>query len=234
MAKQNTLAAQRQAASNGAEDSFAIAEGVRDSFGHLAERAFAQAHAEKDPLNSIAFYRIATTAAWQAQDGKAEAYATEGVKLCQSGHNAEAPTDCALLTLIPSLASVDQETQKLNRLDARSSTPGYAPSEEDRRQAEAIYGAYRDAFDRLIEQREAAVASPVSESFVAALDGNIGKLLCRHIARSAVGELGKLDSTSERMETVSNEVSAMKCTAITAKVDPVQADCLQPRPSQCP
>jgi hypothetical protein len=232
-AKQNALAAQKQAAARGYQDSFAIVEGLRDSFRLLGEQAFAQANAEKDPLNRIAFYRIATTAAWQAQDGKAGDYAAEGVRLCEAGNSAKAPTDCALLMVIPTLASVDAETRKLSQLDKRVSAPGHAPTEEDRQQAEAIFGALSDAFTRLVKQRALALDTPVSESFVTALDRNIGTLLCRHIARSALGELGQVEASTERMEAASIQVSEMKCDAITAKIEPAHADCLVPRPVQC-
>lgn len=232
-AKQNALAAQDQAAANGRDDSFVIVEGVRDSFGLLGEQALAQAGAEKDPLNRIAFYRIATTAAWQAQDSRAVEYAAEGIRLCEAGNAAQAPADCALLMVMPSLASVDAETRKLNQLDRRVSAPGHAPSDEDRQQAEAIFGALGDAFTRLVKQRMSALDAPVSESFVIALDRNIGTLLCRHIARSALGELGQVESSTERMEAASVEVGKMKCAAIAAKIGPSQAGCLVPTPAQC-
>ncbi|MEJ2308454.1 MAG: hypothetical protein P8Z78_03935 [Gammaproteobacteria bacterium] len=232
-AKQNALAAQQKATASGDEDSFVILEGLRDSFGLLGEQAFAQAGAARDPLNRIAFYRIATTAAWQAQNGKAGDYAAEGVRLCEAGNKANAPTDCALLIVMPSLASVDVETRKLNQLDKSVSAPGHIPTEDDRQQAEAIFGALSDAFTRLLRQRMSTRGTPVSESFVIALDRNIGILLCQHIAGSALGELGQVESTVERMQAASIEVSKMKCDAIAAGINPSHADCLVPRPSQC-
>lgn len=233
-AKQNALAAQKQAAAGGDEGSFAIVEGLRDSFSLLGEQAFAQAGVETDPLNRIAFYRIATTAAWQARDGRAADYAAEGIRLCEAGSANEAPTDCALLMVMPTLASVDAETIKVSQLDKRVAAQGHTPSEEDRQQAEAIFGALSDAFTRLVIQRVSALDTPVSESFVTALDRNIGTLLCRHIARSALGVLGQVESRVERMETASIQVSEMKCDAIAAKVAASQASCLVPRPAQCP
>ena len=136
--------------------------------------------------------------------------------------------------VMPTLASVDIETRKLNQLDKRVSAPGYTSTEDDRQQAEAIFGALSDAFTRLLKQRTSTRETPVSESFVIALDRNIGMLLCKHIAGSALGELGQVDSTVERMQAASIQVSKMKCDAIAAKIEPSQADCLVPGPALCP
>jgi hypothetical protein len=47
------------------------------------------------------------------------------------------------------------------------------------------------------------------------------------------GEFGQVEASTERMEAASVQVSEMKCDAITAKIEPAQADCLVPRPVQC-
>ena len=126
-----------------ANDDWRMAEESRLALDTLAQDSAAQAEKEKDARNKIAFYRVATVAAWQSGSDDVIAYAGKGQALCDAENNASRlPRDCAMLKVIPTFASVDQATEALNELspkiDAATDRSQFIPA------AEQIFSDYRD------------------------------------------------------------------------------------------
>jgi len=83
--------AKQQATQSG---DYLMKESVKSSLGSLATDAAEQAQKEKNVLNQIAFYRVASTAAWQAGNPNVVSYADAGKKLCTDENFNRAPRDC--------------------------------------------------------------------------------------------------------------------------------------------
>ena len=176
------------------DNDWGMAEQSQMALDTLAEDAAAQAEKEKDARNSIAFYRVAATAAWQADSDDVITYAGKGEALCATDGNVNrVPRDCAMLKLIPMLASVDQTTDDLDRLNEKlegtTTAEQRAPFVPD---AEAIFADYRDNFSRLLTARQEIEASPVSPDFVQAMDDNLADLLCNKLEINAVGVVAQV------------------------------------------
>ena len=176
------------------DNDWGMAEQSQMALDTLAKDSAGQAQKEKDARNSIAFYRVAATAAWQSGSDDVITYAGKGEALCDAGGNVnEAPRDCAMLKLIPMLASVDQTTDDLDRLNEQLNETRTA---EERRPfipaAEAIFADYRDSLSLLLQARPEIVASPVPPDFVQAMDDNLADLLCNKLEINAVGVVAQV------------------------------------------
>ena len=205
--------------------SFPMIESAVASLNTLSENAAAQANEETNVLNQIAFYRIATTAAWQAGDTRVLEYGQSGQALCRGDAAAKAPRDCGMMAVIPSLASVDEKTRALDKLQARVTASDWQRNTADKENAESIYGAYRDAFNTLIEQRPVLQSSGAHAAFLNGVDRNLGTLLCSLIDDSARGLLGL--AGSDLVNAMDAPVKKMKCALRNAKVDPGLAPCIR-------
>lgn len=166
-----------------------MAEQSRFALDTLAQDAAAQGDKQGDARNRIAFYRVATTAAWQSGSNDVMTYAGKGQALCDADNNADrAPRDCAMLKVMPTFASVDQTTEKLDRLTAQLES--ISDAEGRRRlspEAEQIFTDYRDSLARLLAARPGIATSPVHPDFVQALDDNLADLLCNKLENQGVG-----------------------------------------------
>lgn len=222
----------QQAAQSEANDNFFLVESAMASLKTLAENAAAEAQKEKNPLNKISFYRIATTAAWQAEDGNVVTYANAGTEVCDEGHSSKAPRDCGMLVVIPMLASVDEQTKAFNVLQDKVTADDWVANEPDKTAAETIYDRFSIAFNKLMQQRPSLLQTGAHPDFIKGLDRNIGTLLCVHIDDSARGLLGLVGSS--QLGTMDSDVKKMKCSLINAQVDPNLAQCISDtQPQEC-
>ena len=175
----------------------------------LSVEATEIARNEADPLNKISFYRIAATAAWQADDPTVVAIGQEGQALCQGDDFDRAPRDCGMLLVIPTMAGVDETTQRLNDLQERVDAVSYVATPEDAAMAEQIYRDYDMALDTLLAQRSRIQASGAHPQFKDAVDTNIGILFCDNLKGKVLGVLGLVDSS--RLTEARIEISAREC-----------------------
>ena len=90
----NHYFAKQKAAENG---DWRMVEDARSALASLAADAAAQAEKESDVGKQIAFYRVATTAAWQSDDTHVLRYADSGQSLCNGGQFDKAFHPCAPL-----------------------------------------------------------------------------------------------------------------------------------------
>jgi len=186
-------------------------------------------------LNRISFYRIATTAAWQAGSDDVLVYAKDGTALCNSPSIGTAPPrDCGMLLVFPYLASADKLTADFKALDRRlNSGPG--DLDADRAEAERIYTGYEDAFDGVLDARRSIKGTDAPPAFYTALDSNLGALLCDNLE----GMRGALVLTrSPRVREMQVDLSSRACQLSAAGAVPgsrAQGQCLtRLRAGGCP
>lgn len=213
------------------DNSFILMESALASLKTLAENASAQAKQESNVLNKISFYRIATTAAWQAGDTNVVSYSNAGQALCNDGNASKAPRDCGMLVVIPVLASVDEQTNVFNALQKKVTAPTWQPNETDTKAAETIYDRYSTAFNKLMQQR-ALLNTGAPPEFLDGVDKNLGALLCTHIDDASRGLLGLVGSS--QLNTLDADVKKMKCGLIKANVNSALARCISSiQPQDC-
>jgi len=200
-------------------------ENTVSSLNTLSKNAVAQAREETKVENKIAFYRIATTAAWQADNSNVVEYATAGQALCRGKKTVKVPRDCGMLEVIPLLASVDEQTNVLNKLQAKTAAPGWKKNKVDMNDAEAIYESYRMAFKKLIKTRRSLQGTGAHSSFLKAVDENMGTLLCTNIDSSTRGLLSTVGS--DLVTKMRGPVKKMKCELVNAGVDTALALCIK-------
>lgn len=206
-------------------DNYPMMENALASLNGLSARAAAQAAKERDVRNKIAFYRIAVTAAWQAGDPKVAEYGLAGERLCAGDTFAKAPRDCGMLAVVPSLASVDEQTRALDALLKKINSPTWQPNDADRRAADAVYDNYVEAFKRLVARRPSLQKSGAHPGFLRQVDRNLGALLCTQIRSAARGLLRLV--RSPKADGVDADVRKMKCDLLRGGVDPKLAPCIQ-------
>ena len=198
-------------------------ENVSLSLRTLASDAAEQAQKEKDVLNKIAFYRIATTAAWQAGDLNVVTYAYDGSKLCNDENFNRAPRDCGMLLVIPIFAGVDETTYKFNKLQAEVTE---APMDQRASYAQAtekVFADYRDGLVSILKVRSQIAHSAVHPDFMMAVDQNSGKLLCKLIAKDAFGLIATARGDVPKAKC---EIYKLKESAFDAGLNQSCANCL--------
>lgn len=227
--------AKQQAEKN---DDWRMLEGTIASLSKLAADAAKQAEKEKDNvLNQIAFYRIATTAAWQAGETNVVTYADEGQKLCTDDNFKRAPRDCSMLIVFPIFAAVDETTNKFENLqDKVNGTPTnkratYAEA------TEKVFADYRNALNSILKQRLRLAKNDTHPDFLKALDQNTGNLLCKLIGFNAVGMIATAKGDVNKAKC---EVYELKKRAFNAGLNKSSASCLPKnkdqlkKPQGCP
>jgi hypothetical protein len=163
-------------------------EGTIASLSKLAKDAASQAEKEKGNVsNQIAFYRIATTAAWQAGDTNILAYADKGKDLCSEENFKLAPRDCNMLILFPLFASVDEITKEFESLQKKVTEEPADQRKVHAPAAEKIFSDYEAALSTILKQRPKVVSSDAHPDFLNALDRRTGDLLCTLIGMNSVG-----------------------------------------------
>jgi len=208
------------------------------SLSKLAADAAKQAGKEKDNvLNQIAFYRIATTAAWQAGDTNVLTYADEGQKLCTDENFNRAPRDCSMLIVFPIFAAVDETTKKFENVhDKVIGTP--ADQRKFHAQAtEKIFEDYKGALISILKQRSRLAKNEAHPDFLKALDRNTGNLLCKLIGFNAVGLIATAKGNVNKAKC---EVYELKERTFDAGLDQSSVKCLPEseeqlkKPQGCP
>lgn len=218
-------------------DDWRMMENVSLSLRTLASDAAEQAQKEKNVLNQIAFYRIATTAAWQAGDPNVVSYAEDGSKLCDDENFNRAPRDCGMLLVIPVFAGVDETTDRFNKLQAEVTE---APADQRASYAQAtekVFADYRAGLASILKQRTKLANSTAHPDLLKAVDQNSGKLLCRLIADKAVALILTARGDEARARC---EVYKLKESAFDAGLNQSSAGCLPEskeqltKPQGCP
>jgi hypothetical protein len=213
--------AKQQAENN---NDWRMLEGTIASLSQLAADAAKQAEKEKDNvLNQIAFYRIATTAAWQAGETNVLTYAGEGQKLCTDDNFKRAPRDCSMLIVFPIFAAVDETTKKFESLHAKVIA---TPAEQRKSYAKAtekIFEDYQGALLSILKQRPRLAKNEVHTDFLKALDRNTGSLLCKLIGFNAVGLIA---TAKGNVNNAKCELYELRKRAFSAGLNQSSANCL--------
>jgi hypothetical protein len=199
-------------------------EGTIASLSKLAADAANQAVKEGDNvLNQIAFYRIATTAAWQAGETNVFTYADEGQKLCTDNNFKRAPRDCSMLIVFPIFAAVDETTKKFEKLhDKVIGTPA-DQRKSHAKGSEKILEDYQGALISILKQRPRLAINEAHPDFLKALDRNTVNLLCELMGFNAVGLIA---TTKGNVNNAKCELYELKKRAFHAGINQSSASCL--------
>lgn len=164
------------------------------------------------PLNAIAFYRIATTASWQAEESNVTMYSSKGKSLCAS-HENEAPRDCAMIELFPKLASIDYLTRKMSNTTDQN-------QDERKKILNQYWEAYRELMKTRNDFRKKYVKAPsyLFDNY----DSTIGDLLCQNIDNS----IGKITDSKYRKK-INLEVKEAKCDLDKLGFTKKQVSCME-------
>ncbi len=212
--------AKQEAVKNG---DFEMIASAFSSLSTLAAGAAEQAKKEKNVMNQISFYRIAATAAWQAEDKRALEYGTDGQKLCNEGENFQnTPRDCGMLAVIPTLASIDETTKRLDALKEKTEPFDYEASSPDAAEAEAIFSNYVEALNRLVKTRPNLHDKGAHPDFLKAVDTNLVKLVCENmVTANGLVALTESNTIAESRATTGDA----DCLLIKSGVDPAMIGC---------
>lgn len=153
-------------------------ETVEGAFSVLADEAGKKCNDRmQTDINRISFCRIAATAAWQANEPTVVAYSKAGAGLCDKGdYYGSAPRDCAMLLVIPDLASADELADRYQKLIDPAAVP--TPQDED---FIALYTAIKRRINRLVNSRASIVDKKGHPDLIQKLDSQIGTLFCKHL-----------------------------------------------------
>jgi len=226
--------AKQQAIQN---DDWRMMENVNLSLKTLASDATEQAQKEENVLNQIAFYRIATTAAWQAGDPDVVSYGEGGRKLCTDENFKRAPRDCGMLLVIPVFAGVDETTDRFDELQDEVTAAPADQRASYAQAAEKVFADYRDGLASILKQRPRLANSAAHPGFMMAVDQNSGMLLCELIEINALGLIATTEGNFGKAEC---EVYKLKKSAFGSGLNQSYADCLPEnkeeflKPQNCP
>lgn len=144
----------------------------------LAKEAAAEgAKSSNSDLNRIAYYRIAATAAWQAEDPDVLAYADSGMALCTTENSPKVPRDCAMLSVIPGFASVDELTKKIDDINKRINAPNKPSTEQE---VADVLTNISWRVEALLRNRDKIKQSNTNPKLIAEIDRQLGDILCLH------------------------------------------------------
>jgi hypothetical protein len=211
------------------KDDWRMLENVRSSLNTLAADAAEQAQKETNALNQIAFYRIAATAAWQAEELDVVTYADKGNSLCNAENFKRAPRDCGMLLVIPVFAGVDETTGRLNKLQAKVTKTQAGQRAQYAPEAQTVFNDYSDGLATILEHRPKLAGSAVHPDFIRAFDQNSGKLLCQLIEIQAIG---LIVTTKGDKAAAQCEVYKLKKRAFEVELKRSYADCLPEKKQQ--
>lgn len=139
----------------------------------LAKESDEAADKESDTNNKIAFYRIATTAAWQAGDyTDVIEYAAPGQALCESAKLRN--RDCLMLTVFPSFAVIDETSETVIR--EKSSCETY--SERCLNIYEQAFDRYENALLHLIDKWSEISTGSADDIFAGEVARRMGEATC--------------------------------------------------------
>lgn len=189
----------------------------------LSKEAGKQAASETERLNQIAFYRIAATAAWQANSAEVVVYAKDGSQLCQDQNFNKAPRDCSMLLVIPYLAGVDQLVPTFNDYQARiNSTDGEKPSMTD---LSNLFGKWESLLNGILNQHAKIAQSTVNPELKRAVDDRAKKILCSNLrqTRGLMVRLSGNDLNNDTVKSTTDRISKRKAKMVGMGI---KGDCL--------
>ena len=119
---------------------------IKSSLTDIAKDASTAASKEDENANKASFYRVAVTAAWQAEITDITSISSDGENLCRQPDVApQSPRDCAMILSFPIYAAVDDITHEYNSTLARVN------STNDRAEREMKFGEKtKDIFNRYL------------------------------------------------------------------------------------
>lgn len=176
----------------------------------LSKEAGKQAAEENEPLNQISFYRIAATAAWQANSAEVVVYAKDGSRLCSDQYFNKAPRDCSMLLVIPYLAGVDELVPTFNDYQARIDSPSAEkPSMTD---LSNLFGKWEKLLLGILNQHAKIKKSATHPELKKAVDDRARKILCSNLrqTRGLMIRLSGQDLENDAVQSAADSISKLK------------------------
>lgn len=200
-----------------------IQSAAREGLSALAKESGTAAEKTSDPLNKIAFYRIAVTAAWQAGDYQnISQYARAGQDLCK-GKNLD-NRDCLMLLIFPDFASIDETSSKMNKM--KSHCARY--SVECLTYYEKAFGDYAGAISRLTSNWQKIGNGSADPLFALEVAKRMGEATCA-AHRGIVAPLYSWsDVPSDSLKRIRSELRGLLSQQRSAKIienSPAAFDC---------
>ena len=188
----------------------------------LSKEAGEQAASETELLNQIAFYRIAATAAWQANSNEVVDYAKEGSQLCSDENFNKAPRDCSMLLVIPYLAGVDHLTPTFNDYQARiNSTDDEKPSVKD---LSNLFGKWESLLNGILKQHAKIDQSAAHPELKQAVDDRAKKILCSNLrqTRGLMVRRSGNDLNNDTVQSTTDRITKLKAKMVGMGIE---SDC---------
>ncbi len=168
---------------------------LEDSLAQLSQEAAVAGRDADDPANAVAFFRIATVAAWQARLATVDDLAAEGLALCaangQGDRLAFKPRDCSLMLIAPPLAANDE-------LVLRWQDGGDSVVAEEPAFWQGLFTGFADNAEVLLADTAEVQQAAVPAEFKAGLRQRTFQLYCN--AAGAFVELRLRTATPEAAE----------------------------------
>ncbi|MCR6650433.1 MAG: hypothetical protein NVV73_02505 [Cellvibrionaceae bacterium] len=200
-----------------------IQSAAKQGLSALAKESATAADNASDPLNQIAFYRIAVTAAWQAGDYQnINQYANTGQDLCKKENLDN--RDCLMLLVFPDFAALDETSLKINSL--KSSCGQY--SAECLTHYENAFANYSSALSRLTGNWQKIGNGSADPLFAPEVARRMGEATCaahRGIVAPLLSWRDKASDTQKRIRGDLRELLSQQQAAKIVDAAPNSFDC---------
>lgn len=217
---------------NKPDEKLILSGNIHESFSKLAKDSAAEA--EKigtNKLNKIAFYRIASTASWQAMNtatndenkdaakNQIMAYSKAGFLECSNPK--EAPRDCAMLLIIPTLAGIDEHTKIFEDFNKKMAS-GEA-TEED---ALELFKTEKTAITLLVDGYNKISETDIHPDFLNHLKEIMRQDYCQRVNQAKNIILRKFDENSQKFKDTAKEAEDIKKSLIKIGIDGAALNCI--------
>ena len=201
-------------------DQMLLRANINESLIQLAKDAAEEADkTSTNRLNKIAFYRIAATASWQAMTTTADdtrkkdaqerilKYSKEGFSLCTNAN--DAPRDCGMLLVIPTLAGIDQYKESHEKINEKIRN-------ETATDAEVIqlFDTEISALKDLLEKYEQVSLTDIPPAFSKHIHSIMQKDYCQRVTASLTFLRCQLGYTDDIYMEKSQEIDSVKAKLI--------------------
>ncbi len=142
-----------------------------------------------------------------------------------------------MLLVIPVFAGVDETTDRFNKLQAEVTEAPANQRASYEQDTQKVFADYRDGLVSILKLRPQIANSAAHPDFMMAVDQNSGKLLCKLIAKDAVGLIATARGDVQKAKC---EVYKLKKSAFDAGLNQSSAGCLPEskagltKPQGCP
>ncbi len=199
-------------------DDVILYETALDSLESISELAKSEAVKARTTADAVSFYRIAATAAWQAESwGTVGGLAEAGWSRCESPDFDRNRRDCVMLLVIPDLAAIDVLSLSLEVADSAINAE-INKSLSDRQSevldaqataAKTLFDSYKNRFDALRRAEDEFPADEQPPALLVKLRGNTDFVYCR-MREARVLVILASDAEDERFQSADSQFAQVR------------------------